>query len=60
MRVKWTKLVVGALLAGTAMGGAAKAEVIIRLAPVHTDAMIENYNPYNLAGPAGLCAGFRL
>ncbi|WP_055046813.1 ABC transporter substrate-binding protein [Devosia sp. A16] len=44
------------LLATTALAGAgfatlAQAEVIIRIAPVHTDAHVENYNPYNLTGP---------
>ena len=43
--------VTGALLLGTALAAPAQAEVIIRLAPVHSDAMIENYNPYNLSGP---------
>jgi peptide/nickel transport system substrate-binding protein len=43
--------VAGALLLGTALAAPAHAEVIIRLAPVHSDAMIENYNPYNLSGP---------
>jgi len=44
-------LLVASLMSGCVMVSSAQAEVIIRLAPVHTDAMIENYNPYNLAGP---------
>ncbi len=38
-------------LTAAAASTAAQAEVIMRIAPVHTDAMIENYNPYNLSGP---------
>ena len=50
MRTTLTTLA-GALLLGTALVAPAQAEVIIRLAPVHSDAMIANYNPYNLSGP---------
>src|SRR5436190_20910107 len=49
-RLRTLSLLAAALLGATA-ASAAKAEVIIRIAPVHTDAMIENYNPYNLSGP---------
>ena len=58
MRTKWTITVAGALLLGTAFSTATQAEVIIRLAPVHTDAMVENYNPYNLAGPQAYVQDF--
>ena len=44
-------LLTATALAGTALTSVAHAEVIIRMAPVHTDAMVENYNPYNLSGP---------
>ena len=44
-------LLTATALAGTALTSGAHAEVIIRMAPVHTDAMVENYNPYNLSGP---------
>ena len=50
-RPRLLTLLTTAALAGTAISSAAHAEVIIRMAPVHTDAMVENYNPYNLAGP---------
>src|SRR6187200_2610635 len=55
-----TKLVTvaAALLLGTAVSTVAQAEVIIRIAPVHTDAHIENYNPYNLSGPQAYVQDF--
>ena len=58
MRARVTILAAGALLLGTALTTGVQAEVIIRLAPVHTDAMIENYNPYNLAGPQAYVQDF--
>ncbi len=57
MRTKLTAAA-GALLLGTALSTAVEAEVIIRLAPVHTDAMVENYNPYNLSGPQAYVQDF--
>ena len=55
-----TKLisVAAVLLLGTAVSTVAEAEVIIRIAPVHTDAHIENYNPYNLSGPQAYVQDF--
>jgi peptide/nickel transport system substrate-binding protein len=58
MRARLTILAAGALLLGTALTSGTQAEVIIRMAPVHTDAMIENYNPYNLAGPQAYVQDF--
>lgn len=47
-----TKLALLAALMGTlGTASALGSEVVIRLAPVHTDAHVENYNPYNLTGP---------
>ncbi len=40
-----------ALAAALAVPTAAQAEVILRLLPYHTDAMVENYNPNNPTGP---------
>jgi len=51
-------MLAGAALLGTALTSGARAEVIIRLAPVHTDAMVENYNPYNFSGPQAYVQDF--
>ncbi|WP_299730434.1 ABC transporter substrate-binding protein [Devosia sp.] len=51
-------MLAGAALLGTALTTGAQAEVIIRLAPVHTDAMVENYNPYNYSGPQAYVQDF--
>lgn len=50
-RLRLLTLLTTAALAGTALATTAEAEVLIRIAPVHTDAHVENYNPYNLTGP---------
>ena len=57
-RLRLLTLLTAAALTGTALTSAANAEVIIRMAPVHTDAMVENYNPYNLAGPQAYVQDF--
>lgn len=58
---------IGHLLAGVAMvgiaagTGAAFAEdgdVVLRLMPRHTDAHVENFNPYNYGGPSGYVQDF--
>ena len=50
-RLRLLPLLAATALTGTALATAAQAEVIIRIAPVHTDAMVENYNPNNPTGP---------
>ncbi|WEK03615.1 MAG: ABC transporter substrate-binding protein [Candidatus Devosia phytovorans] len=45
-------------LLGTASTAFAQEEVIMRMAPVHTDAHVENYNPYNLSGPQAYVQDF--
>ena len=42
----------GVMLTTTAiMPAVGQEEVILRLLPHHTDAMVENYNPHNPTGP---------
>ena len=50
-RLRLLTLLATTALTAAAFATTADAEVIIRIAPVHTDAHVENYNPYNLTGP---------
>lgn len=50
-RLRLLTLLATTALTGATLVTAAQAEVLIRIAPVHTDAHVENYNPYNLTGP---------
>jgi peptide/nickel transport system substrate-binding protein len=50
-RLRLLTLLATTALTAAAFATTAEAEVIIRIAPVHTDAHVENYNPYNLTGP---------
>jgi len=53
--LKMTSLV---LLGCVLSGAASAAEIDLRLAPSHADAMIENFNPYNISGPASYVQDF--
>ncbi len=51
-------ILAGVAMLSTALTTGAFAEVIIKLAPVHADAMVENYNPYNYSGPQAYVQDF--